>query len=105
MKRVDSEPVTSTTAATDRLRAASYETIWADARTAPSSGYFDPDDQPASITPYTAIDVTPSRNRMPIGGSASCMYVVWWNIVNVPPTGTMANARNAGTIDRYGASR
>src|SRR5437764_677682 len=48
---VEREPVTSTTAATDRPRAASYDTIWAEARTPPSSGYLEPDDQPASITP------------------------------------------------------
>ena len=33
--------------------AASYESSCAVARTEPSSGYFEPDDQPASITPYT----------------------------------------------------
>jgi len=32
-------------------KAASYDSIWADARTDPSSGYFEPLAQPASITP------------------------------------------------------
>src|SRR3954447_21872315 len=40
-------PETSSTAAMLKPRAASYDTIWAEARTDPSSGYFDPDDQPA----------------------------------------------------------
>ena len=38
-------------AATAKPSAASYDTIWADARTEPSSGYFEPELQPASITP------------------------------------------------------
>ena len=51
MSLTASDPVASTTAAVDRPRAASYDTICAEARTEPSSGYFEPDDQPASITP------------------------------------------------------
>jgi hypothetical protein len=42
-------------------------------RTAPSSEYFDPDDQPASITPYTAIEDRARISSTPMGGSASCM--------------------------------
>src|SRR5580704_8442145 len=49
--RVDSEPVMRTTVTTVMPSAASYEIICADARTEPSSGYFEPDDQPASMTP------------------------------------------------------
>src|SRR3954470_534466 len=100
MVRVDSDPVIKTTAATERPMAASYDTICADARTEPNSGYFEPDAQPANMTPYTATDDMASRNRIPIGGSASWRYVVRWKRVNVPPTGTMAKAKNAGTIDR-----
>ncbi len=51
MSRVDSEPLTSTTDAMDNPSAASYEMSWADARTLPSSGYFEPDAQPASMMP------------------------------------------------------
>src|SRR3954452_16972936 len=51
---VDREPEISRIVATDRPSAASYDTICVVARTDPSSGYFDPDDQPASIPPYTA---------------------------------------------------
>ena len=41
---------------------------------------------------------------MPTGGSASCSSKVWPATVTTPPTGTMANARKAGRIDRYGAN-
>ena len=51
MPEVDSVPAMSSTAARLRPSAASYEIICAVARTEPSSGYFEPDDQPASITP------------------------------------------------------
>src|SRR6478609_6059264 len=51
MQLVVSVPDTSTTASTASPSAASYDTIWALARTEPSSGYFEPDDQPASMTP------------------------------------------------------
>ena len=51
MPEVDSVPAISSTAARLRPSAASYEIICAEARTEPSSGYFEPDDQPASITP------------------------------------------------------
>src|SRR5258708_37628930 len=55
MARVESEWLTSTTVTTVMPRAASYEMIWAEARTEPSKGDFEPDDQPASMTPYTAM--------------------------------------------------
>src|SRR5580700_915630 len=45
MVRVDSERAVRTTATTLSPSAASYEIIWADARTEPSSGYLEPDDQ------------------------------------------------------------
>src|SRR5580704_19622251 len=51
MARVDSEWLTSTTITVVMPSAASYEITCADARTEPSRGYFDPEDQPASITP------------------------------------------------------
>src|SRR5580704_7152585 len=51
MARVDSEPVTRTTMTVVMPSAASYEITCAEARTDPSSGYFEPDDQPASMTP------------------------------------------------------
>ena len=48
---VESIPPTSRTVAMESPRAASYETICAEARTEPRSGYFEPDDQPASTMP------------------------------------------------------
>ena len=43
----------------------------ADARTDPSSGYFEPDAQPASITPYTPMPDIARMKRTPIGSSAT----------------------------------
>ena len=85
--------------------AASYESSCAVERTAPSSGYFEPDDQPASITPYTPRPDIARMNSAPTGRSATWRYVRWPRIDTVPPIGTMQNIRNAGMIDRYGASR
>jgi hypothetical protein len=51
MVRVDRAPVMRTTVTTDSPIAASYEIIWADARTEPRSGYLEPEDQPASMIP------------------------------------------------------
>src|ERR1700733_8677671 len=51
MARVESEWLTSTTMTVVMPSAASYEITCAEARTEPSSGYFEPDDQPASMTP------------------------------------------------------
>ena len=50
---VESVPAWISTPRMARPNAASYESSCADARTEPSSGYFEPDDQPASMTPYT----------------------------------------------------
>src|ERR1700687_111723 len=44
---VDSVPAWISTPRMARPKAASYESSCADARTEPSSGYFEPDDQPA----------------------------------------------------------
>ena len=51
MARVEREWLTRTTVTTVMPNTASYEMTWAEARTEPSSGYFEPDDQPASMTP------------------------------------------------------
>src|SRR5688500_8196030 len=48
-----SVPATSTTQRTDSVSASSYEIICAEERMAPSSEYFEPDDQPPSTRPYT----------------------------------------------------
>src|SRR5438270_7851887 len=100
MRWVESEPVARTAVATAMLMAASYEIIWAEALTDPRSGYFDPEAQPARNTPYTAIDDMASRNRIPIGGSASCSHV-WWPAMEIlSPMGMMAKATKAGTVVR-----
>src|SRR5205814_5803661 len=67
--------------------AASYESSCAVERTAPSSGYFEPDDQPASITPYTPSPDIARTNNAPIGRLATCRKVVWPRIDTVPPIG------------------
>ena len=51
MVRVESEPVINTTVTTVMPKAASYEIIWAEDRTALISGYFDPEAHPASRMP------------------------------------------------------
>ena len=63
----------------------------------------DPDDHPASMTPYTAIDDIMSTSRMPHGASTNCSLVVWWAMEKVAPNGTTEKAIKAGMSDRYGA--
>src|SRR5205814_2179889 len=53
---VDIEPAVMNTATMDRPIATSYEIICAAERRLPSSGYVEPDAQPASTTPYTPMD-------------------------------------------------
>ena len=69
---VDSVPAWMSTPRMASPNAASYESSCADARTEPSSGYFEPDDQPASITPYTPMPDIARMNSAPIGRSATC---------------------------------
>src|SRR5258706_11368880 len=102
---VESVPAWISTPRMARPKAASYESNCADARTEPSSGYFEPDDQPASITPYTPRPDIARIHSAPIGRSTTCRNVWWPRIDTVPPMGTTQNIRNAGMIDRYGASR
>ena len=105
MSCVESVPAWISTPRIARPNAASYESSCADARTEPSSGYFEPDDQPASITPYTPRPDIARMNSAPIGRSTTCRYVWCPRIETVPPIGTTQNIKNAGRIDRYGASR
>src|SRR5918997_3653525 len=53
---VDIVPAVMNTATMDRPIATSYEIICALDRRPPSSGYVEPEAQPASTTPYTAMD-------------------------------------------------
>ena len=98
--RVESVPACTMTPTIESPSAASYESSCADARTEPSSGYFDPDDHPASSTPYKPMPDMASSQSTPKGGSKSCSSVRCPKILTVGPIGTIANARNAGTIER-----
>src|SRR3990170_1763532 len=55
---VDMVPAVMKTATMDRPIATSYEIICALDRRPPSSGYVEPDAQPARTMPYTPTDVT-----------------------------------------------
>src|SRR5271154_1749010 len=102
MARVEMEWLTKTTVTTVMPNAASYEMTWAEARTDPRSGYFDPDDHPASITPYTAMPDMAKTSRIPTGGSDTWSSKVWLPSLMMPPTGTTAKVMKAGTVERYG---
>src|SRR3954454_7595834 len=98
--RVDNVPARMSTPRMPRPNAASYDSSCADARTEPSNGYFDPDDQPASITPYTPSPDIARIHSAPTGMSATCRYVSCPKIDTLPPIGMMQNSKNAGRIDR-----
>ena len=51
MSTSDSEPAVIATPSSDRPSATSYEISCAAARIAPRNEYFEPDDQPPSISP------------------------------------------------------
>src|SRR5262249_29398540 len=72
MSCVESDPAITSTPRIARPNAASYDRSCADARTEPSSGYFEPDDQPASITPYTPRPDIARMKSAPIGRSTTC---------------------------------
>src|SRR5918912_683890 len=84
---VDIVPAVMNTATIDRPMATSYETICALDRRPPSSGYVEPDAQPASTTPYTAIEEQASSTSTETGTSVSCSAVLWPNILTTPPNG------------------
>src|SRR5262249_28385523 len=84
---------TASTRSIASRNAASYDSSCAVERTAPSSGYFEPDDQPASITPYTPRPDMARMNNAPIGRSATCRYVSCPRIDTVPPIGITQNIR------------
>src|SRR3954462_10882112 len=83
------------TATMDRPIATSYEIIWALERRPPSSGYVEPDAQPASTTPYTLIEEQASSTSTETGTSVSCSAVRWPNMVTTLPNGITENAVNA----------
>src|SRR5436309_11125495 len=75
------------TATIDRPMATSYEIIWALDRRPPSSGYVDPEAQPASTTPYTPIDEQANTTSTATEVSVSCNGVEWPNRFTVGPSG------------------
>src|SRR3954453_12344261 len=110
MSWVDKELACISPARIARPNAASYESSCAEARTDPSSGYFEPDDQPASMTPYTPRPDIARMNNAPTGRSATWRNVAHPGIDPVPslgrpPIGTTQNIKNGGMIDRYAESR
>jgi hypothetical protein len=49
----DSDSAMITTPSTERARATSYDTSWAQVLIEPRSAYFESDDQPPTMNPYT----------------------------------------------------
>ncbi len=93
------------TATIDRPIATSYEIIWAADRSAPSSGYVEPDAHPPSTMPYTPSDEQASTYSTLTGKSVSCSAVWWPKMLTSGPIGMTANAISAGTHDTIGAMK
>src|SRR3954452_12854336 len=102
---VDIEPAVMKTATMDRPIATSYEIICALERRPPSSGYVEPDAQPASTTPYTAIEEQASSTSTETGTSVSCSAVLCPNIDTTPPNGITEKAVNAVFSEITGAMK
>src|SRR3954447_21499932 len=102
---VDMVPAVMKTATMDRPIATSYEIICALERRPPSSGYVEPDAQPASTTPYTAIEEQASSTSTETGTSVSCSAVLCPNIDTTPPNGITENAVKAVVAEITGAMK
>src|SRR3982750_4086925 len=102
---VDIVPAVMKTATMLRPIATSYEIICAAERRPPSSGYVEPDAQPASTTPYTAIDEQASSTSTDTGTSVSCSAGRCPNMFTTPPNGITANAVNAVVAEMTGAMK
>src|SRR5437660_1391663 len=100
---VDIEPAVMNTATMDSPIATSYEIICADDRSAPRSGYVEPDAQPASTTPYTPIEEHASTSSTATGMSVSCNGVWWPKTETFGPNGITENAVNAQIAEMIGA--
>src|SRR6478736_664267 len=103
MPLVDRVPEKMKTATIDRPIAISYEITCAAERSAPSSGYVEPLDQPDRMMPYTPIAEQASTTSTPTLRSVSCSAVSLPAMETVGPNGTTENARNAGTAETIGA--
>ena len=84
------------TTTSDRPIATSYEIICAAERMLPRKAYFEFDDQPARMMPYTPIDVTAMTKSRPALTLATTR-----NSLN----GMTAQATSAGAKAKTGASR
>ena len=87
-------PAFMTTPITDRPMKTSYEIICAVERRPPSSAYLLCDDQPPSMTAYTASPAIAKKNRIPSSGVAT---------THVGVNGTSANASIIRPIASAGA--
>src|ERR1700736_5021401 len=96
------EPARMSTPITDIDIDSSYEIICAVDRTEPSSGNFEPDDQPASEMPYTPIDVIEKISKMPALTSPTAHSVLPSALGEI---GMIANVQKAETSGGNGASR
>src|SRR5262249_40362975 len=90
------DPDTISTPTSTKPIASSYETICAEARSAPRKAYLELDAQPATITPYTPSDVTAITYSRPALMSAS---------TTPGANGITAQAARAGIITSTGAAR
>src|SRR5690606_8217578 len=88
-------PDTSRTVTSTKPMASSYDNICAAARKAPRKAYLELDAQPATITPYTPMDVMAMTNSRPALISAS---------TTSGPKGITAQAASAGINVTTGAS-
>ena len=75
------------------------------ARTAPSSGYFDPEDHPASTTAYTASDDIASTKSRATLRSVTCRVTTVSPTPKGRPMGITRKIRKAGTMAAMGAAR
>ena len=88
-------PDTSSTVTSTKPMASSYDSIWAEARSAPRNAYLEFEAQPATITPYTPIEVMAmmySRPALTLARTTS------------GPNGTTAQAARAGISVTTGAT-
>src|SRR5260370_41974185 len=101
---IDSVPLTSTTPTSANPSTSSYETTWAPPRSAPSSEYFDPDDQPPSTTPYTPSELARMRYSNATGMSWLLQSSTRPAMVIGGPIGITAKDASAATTEMPGAT-
>ena len=75
------------------------------ARTPPSRGYLEPEDQPASTTAYTASDDMASTKSRATLRSVTCRVTGVSPMLKGRPIGITRKMRKAGTMAAMGAAR